>query len=85
MNGPLNRIVAGHPDKSCVSDSDCIMRQVDCDSCSYGSSGEAVNKDWKPFCLISLKNYVICPQALSRWSLQEVMCESGQCKSFSGS
>lgn len=57
LNEPLNKIVAGIPDKDCNLDSDCIYLKT---TCSYCDCGEAINKNWKPFCPFE---YVRCDMA----------------------
>ena len=62
FNHPINRLIAGLPDKSCSDDSDCALKGTQC--VEY-SCGEAVNKNWKPFCLFKIRRtnamYKPCP------------------------
>lgn len=74
LNGPINYIVSGSPDKSCTQDADCLIKQTDC---GYCSCGEAVNKDWQQYCLFP--NHfvdVLCKPC----SAGQIQCVGGQCQ-----
>ncbi|MFH1711316.1 MAG: hypothetical protein ABH840_03320 [Nanoarchaeota archaeon] len=57
LNEPLNKIVAGSPNKKCTEDSDCVLIW---DSCFPCGCGNAVNKDWKPYCPFDYPYAVSC-------------------------
>jgi len=65
-------------DKSCNTDSDCVMAQIDCSPCSYGSKGGAVNKNYKPLCPLKIRNYP-CPDALPEWYGYAAVCKNKKC------
>jgi len=47
LNEPLNKWLRGEPKKYCNRASDCVIRPTNCSVCNCG---DAVNKNWKPFC-----------------------------------
>ncbi len=61
LNESLNSVVAGDVDRSCVVDTDCVFKPVDC-SCGCGN---AVNKDWNRFCAFSFSGRHTCEQCLN--------------------
>jgi hypothetical protein len=73
FNEPLNKWVAGEPDKTCEVNSDCVLREVDCSVCGFPKY--AVNKNWEPFCLFPTS------EALCDIFLQpdDVACTDGMC------
>ncbi len=76
LNNFSNRFV--DVDRSCVVDSDCVMKQVDCSPCEYGSRGDAVNKNYNPSCPVPEPG-IMCPMLVPQWMAYEVACEDNQC------
>ena len=66
-------------DKSCKTNEDCVMKQVDCGICDYGSKGDAVNKNYKPFCPLPHFRMQACPEAMPDWWGRKAVCENGAC------
>jgi len=80
INEALNSFV--NPiDKSCNTDSDCKMAQIDCSLCSCGSKGTAVNINYKqPFCPIPEPLIMYgCLACAPQWSMSKAVCENNQC------
>jgi hypothetical protein len=73
LNSPLNSIISGVPDKSCSQDSDCMIKDIDCDVCGCG---DAVNKEWKSFCPFK-KPLVLCEPCSS--DISQAKCVDNQC------
>ena len=65
-------------DNSCNSDADCVMAQVDCSPCAFGSKGVAVNKNYKPLCPFKPGSWP-CPQALPEWYGYAAVCKNNRC------
>jgi len=77
LNQPLNNLIAGEPDKSCNSDSDCTLRSTSCHVCDCG---DAVNKDWKSFCPFPIYEMVYCKMCASEGRDFEIKCIDNQCQ-----
>ena len=75
FNEPISRVIAGAPDKSCTTDSDCVLGGINCASCGCGN---AVNTDWKPFCLFKRMEAVCKPCAHP--SQFDIKCIDNQCQ-----
>ena len=83
LNEPTNKLVAGYPNKKCSSDSDCILRGVTCAICDCG---DAVNKNWYPFCPFEKKlmgSVVLCKTCPFPKYDFEIKCIKNQCKTVS--
>lgn len=68
--------------RNCLSDLDCVMRQIDCTPCAGKSEGAAVNRNYRPLC--PLKTLLIggtfCPDVMPRWALLfDARCENNVC------
>jgi hypothetical protein len=77
INGSLNAIVAGEPDRSCRQDSDCALRQT---SCSLCDCGDAVNMKWERFCPLPDKETVYCKPCASLGADFQLKCADGTCQ-----
>jgi hypothetical protein len=75
INNFLNSIFAGEPDVSCVVDSDCAIKSVDCNPCSC--KFEAVNKNWDKFCPVYLGKYYCTP--CLKFPTLEAKCIENKC------
>ncbi|OGY42337.1 MAG: hypothetical protein A2Y67_04390 [Candidatus Buchananbacteria bacterium RBG_13_39_9] len=75
LNRPINYLVAGTPDESCLLDSDCKIKQTHCGYC--GDCGNAVNKNWQQYCPFKNHYFTIycepCPPL-------QVRCLRGACR-----
>jgi len=78
INKGLNKLVAGTPDKSCSSNSDCVIKKTRCSSCDCAS---VVNKNWNRFCPLPDLRYigVYCKDCISPYDL-EIKCVNNQCQ-----
>lgn len=76
LNQPLNNLIAGSPDKSCNSDSDCVIKTTTCNICDCG---DAVNKNWHSFCPFLDKSIVRC-KICTFPSDFGIKCIEGQCQ-----
>ncbi len=74
----LNNYVSGTPNKSCMVDTDCVLRST---TCGYCDCGDAVNKDWNVFC--PFRNppaQVFCKMCPSPNLNFEIKCVENQCQ-----
>jgi len=62
-------------DKSCVTDNDCTIAQIDCNPCYAFGKVTAVNKNYKPFCPFYAE--FDCPAGIN--STFEAICKNNQC------
>jgi hypothetical protein len=77
LNQPLNSLIAGSPDKRCNVDSDCILRDTICHTCDCG---DAVNKNWYPFCPFLDTAKYLCKMCASPNYDFEIKCVENQCQ-----
>lgn len=77
LNGPINHIVAGTPDKSCQIDSDCQIKPTQCGYC--GDCGDAINKNWQQYCPFKNHYSTILCETCPPW---QVKCIEGQCQKY---
>lgn len=80
LNNPLNRLIAGTPDKNCNVDSDCALKKTTCGVCDCGN---AVNKDWNRFCPFPNLEMVYCKMCASPGYDFDIKCVSNQCQKVS--
>jgi hypothetical protein len=76
LNPIFNQLVAGEPRKDCLSDSDCVYKQIDCEVCGQL---DAVNKNWEPFCLIPDTRQFFCA-ASKMIPERNIKCMGGVCQ-----
>jgi len=77
LNQPLNNLIAGSPDKSCNSDSDCVLMKTTCHPCDCG---DAVNKNWHPYCPFPDNALYECKMCASPNYDFDVKCVESQCQ-----
>ncbi|MBW2970707.1 hypothetical protein KY320_00950 [Candidatus Woesearchaeota archaeon] len=74
----FNKFFSGAPDKSCITDSDCVLRDT---SCGYCDCGDAVNKDWHVFCPFKRpKMRVMCEMCPAEGYNFDIKCVNNQCQ-----
>lgn len=79
LNEPLNKLVSGDPDLSCIADDDCTFKRI---SCHANCPNAAVNRDWSRFCpfnewsKIIISDITYCPPNFS-------LCVMGTCRAAS--
>ena len=78
INNSLNILVSGEPNKECIIDSDCAIKQTTCNLCSNYAKKESVNKDWNTFCPIPAILDTTCLAMIEFHG--EPYCESNICK-----
>lgn len=77
LNYPLNHILAGEPEKNCSVDFDCALRVTSCEECACG---EAVNKNWRPFCPIPNNEKIYCKKCPEEGRDILIKCVENQCQ-----
>jgi hypothetical protein len=80
LNSPLNRLIAGTPDKDCNADRDCALKDTNCQACDCG---DAVNKDWNKFCPFPNFEMVYCKMCASLGYDFEIKCVNNRCQKVS--
>jgi hypothetical protein len=77
LNQPLNKLIVGNADKSCNSESDCVIRKTTCLPCDCG---DAVNKNWHTYCPFSYNAKYLCKMCASQNYDFYIKCIEGQCQ-----
>ncbi len=73
----MNKYLAGTPDKTCTTDSDCVLKRT---SCSYCNCGDAVNKDWEVFCPFRNPPIQVMCEMCPPPNYYEIKCVENQCQ-----
>jgi len=74
LNQPLNKIVAGEPDKTCNQDTDCRVTWPICGSCEC----DVVNQEWRKYCPFRPLYYTLCLCPIIENNLT-IKCIENQC------
>lgn len=78
LNDPLNRLIAGTPDKSCNVDSDCVIKSTRCSPCDCG---DAVNQRWYTYCPFPIaKIGIFCKPCATPGQDFDLKCVNNQCQ-----